>query len=321
MKRLIVILGALVFVSFAMKGKEKHRVVGDAYNAVYETTDGRLDGAYVSYYKNGQKKAEGNFENNYRKGTWKMWDTAGTLRVERDYENPFVFKSVKPPVANKKYAQQASNQPYALHYSKDGYMEYFKLEEKMVVWSKRLWRTITAKNNPLLFDDNLFFNILYKNLIAGKITPYDTNDEEFQQALAVSKIDTSSFKVIGYKIKEDCFFDNVRYVSETRIIGFCPVVVTKQKQDTVNLCWFYFPEMRKCLAQEPLKQSNLPTYIKTYDDLFFFRYFYGQIYKESNVWDRPISTYTSGNEIEKEAERIEITMIETEHDFWMAYAK
>ena len=321
MKRLIVILGALVFVSFAMKGKEKHRVVGDAYNAVYETTDGRLNGAYVSYYKNGQKKAEGNFENNYRKGTWKMWDTAGTLRVERNYENPFVFKNVMPSDANKIYWQKPANPPYALQYNKEGYIDHFVWEEKMVVWSKRLWRTISPAENPILFEGNHFFNILYKNMLEGKITPYEGSDDEFVHPMAVSKIDTSSFKIIGYRLKEDCIFDNVRYVSETRIIGFCPVVVTKQKQDTVNLCWLYLPEMRKCLAQEPLKQSNLPTYIKTYDDLFFFRYFYGQIYKESNVWDRPISSYTSGNDIEKEAERIEITLIETEHDFWMAYAK
>ncbi len=316
MKRLIVIFMSIVFVSFAMKGKEKHKVVVRDLKIVYETTDGKLDGAYVSYYKNGQKKAEGNFENNYRKGTWKMWDTTGTIRVERDYENPFVFKGLMPKVASKQPMP-----PYTLQYNKEGYIDNFFVEEKMVVWSKQLWRFVGVQENPLLFEKNRLFDILYKNMVGGLITPYDANDEEFQHPMPTSKIDTSSFQVIGYKIKEDCFFDNVRYVSESRIIGICPVGVTKQKQDTVNVSWLYFPEIRKCLAQERIIAKGLPSYINTYDDLFFFRYFYGQIYKESNVWDRPISSYKSGNDIEKEAENIEINMIETEHDFWMHFAK
>ena len=85
--------------------------------------------------------------------------------------------------------------------------------------------------------------------------------------------------------------------------------------------WVYFPQIRKYLAQEKIQQTGIPAKIKTFDDLFFYRYFYGQIYKESNVYDRPISVYKTGTEIEKEAERIEISLIESEHDIWISFTE
>ena len=85
--------------------------------------------------------------------------------------------------------------------------------------------------------------------------------------------------------------------------------------------WVYFPQIRKYLAQEKIRQTGLPTKIKTLDDLFFYRCFYGQIYKESNVYDKPITAYSIGKEIDKEAERIEISLIESEHDIWLRFTK
>ncbi|MFM2224829.1 MAG: hypothetical protein RJA07_1031 [Bacteroidota bacterium] len=83
--------------------------------------------------------------------------------------------------------------------------------------------------------------------------------------------------------------------------------------------WVYFPQIRKNLAQ--IKIKTLFTSIKTLDDIFFFRDFYGQIYKEANISDKQISDYKTGIEILKEAERIEIGIIEEEHDLWLASAK
>ena len=79
--------------------------------------------------------------------------------------------------------------------------------------------------------------------------------------------------------------------------------------------WFYYPELRKHLAEVSLSDKNLPNNIQHLEDLFFFRYFYGQISKESNVYDRSISDYAPKT-ITEEALRIEMELVDSEHKFW-----
>ena len=319
MKRAYILLIAIVFLSFSNE-KQKHQYDYGKIKCTYETSQGRIDGDYVSYYKNGQKKAEGKFGNNYRSGLWTVWDSTGRIRMQRQYENPFTFKRIIPAVTDNKLVSLLNVPRYDLKYNSEGFIDYFKLEERMAVVTKRLWRTITPAQNPLLFENNRLFRCLNKNILNKNITVYDTKSDEFLNKLS-SNIDTSSVKVIGYKIKEDWFFDNERLVSESRILGLCPVVVNKQTKDTLDFYWAYFPEIRKYLSKEKISSSDLPTYIKTLDDLFFYRFFSSQIYKESNVHDRTIASYKKGKEIEKEAERIEIGVIESEHDLWISFTK
>lgn len=317
MKRALLILLPFIFLSFIGGDKVKHSFESQSIKCYYETTQGRIEGNYSSYYTNGKKKAEGKFENNYRIGKWTVWDSTGRVRMQRDYSDAFTFKRLLPAVPKDKVIDLLNVPQYSIKYNKDGFIEYFKLRERAVLWAKRIWRFVTPNDNKILFEKDKLFSILNKNIFNKNITPYQVTDDEFRNELLVTGIDTSSIKLIGYKIKEDCFFDNERLVSESRIIGICPVVVNKVKQDTVDLYWVYFPQIRKYLAQEKIQQTGLPAQIKTFDDLFFYRYFYGQIYKESNVYDRPISTYKTDKEIEKEAERIEISLIESEHDIWI----
>lgn len=318
MKKTLLIILPFIFLSFIGGDKMKRSFETKNIKCSYETTEGRIDGNYVSYYNNGKKKSEGKFENNYRIGKWTVWDSTGRIRMQRDYSDAFTFKRLLPEVPKDKVIELLNVPQYSLQHNKDGFIEYFELRERAVLWANRIWRFVAPNENSILFEKDKLFSILNKNIFNKNITPYQVTDDEFRNELLVTGIDTSSIKLIGYKIKEDCFFDNERLVSESRIIGICPVVVNKIKQDTVDLYWVYFPQIRKYLAQEKIQQTGLPVQIKTFDDLFFYRYFYGQVYKESNVYDRPISTYKTGKEIEKEAERIEISLIESEHDIWIS---
>jgi len=47
--------------------------------------DGARNGLSVTYFRNGQKESEGNFEDNVRKGTWKYFYSNGTQRQEVQY--------------------------------------------------------------------------------------------------------------------------------------------------------------------------------------------------------------------------------------------
>jgi hypothetical protein len=316
MKKTLFIALSVALFSFNEPQNQKHLYEDDSIKCAYETKQGRLDGLYSSYYKTGQKKAEGKFENNYRIGKWTVWDSTGRIRMQRSYSDPFTFKRLIPKVATNNAIDLLGAPEYSIKYNNDGFIEYFYLRERAVVWAKRIWRFATPKNNPLIFDEYKLFSILNKN-----ITPYQNIDTELKSELLPTNIDTSSVRLIGYKIDEDFFFDNERLVSETRIIAICPVVVNRNTKDTIDLYWINYHDIRKYLAQEKINQVGLPTKIKTLDDLFFYRYFYGQIYKEANIYDKPIATYKKENEVDKEAERIELNLIESEHDIWIRFTK
>jgi hypothetical protein len=320
MKKIFFIILSLALLSFNESQSQKHLYEDDFIKCSYETSQGRISGQYISYYKTGQKKSEGKFENNYRIGKWTVWDSTGRIRMQREYSDPFTFKRLIPEIPKEKTIELLNTTRYSIKNNQDGFIEYFYLKERMVEWSKKIWRTVSPKENPVLFDNNKLFDILNKNILSKNITAYSTKDDKFTKEFSFNT-DISSIKLICFKIKEDCFFDNERLVSESRIIGLCPIAVNTVTRDTVDLYWVYFPQIRKYLAQEKIQQTGLPTKIRTFDDLFFYRYFCGQIYKESNVYDRPIATYTTGKEIDKEAERIELSLIESEHDIWIRFTK
>lgn len=322
MKKLIFLIIPILILSFTYKSGTPH-VYEDAYiKCSYETYNGMLNGNYNSYYKNGQKKSEGVFENNYRKGTWTVWDSTGRLRMQRVYSDPFTFKQVIPKVSTDAPIKLLNVSPYKINYNKNNYIELFPLEERSVACAKRIWRQIEIRDNPILFSKEVK-NVITKSLSTLKDSILLFQEDEFLK-ISNNNYDSSNYEIIAYKIKEDCFFDIDRMVSESRIIGICPVIQEKKKaeiRETKELGWIYFPQIRKVLAKEKLNNSSIPSNIKTLDDLFFFRYFHGQIYMESNVYERPISSYAKGKEIEIEAERIELSLIESEHDIWIGFTE
>lgn len=47
-----------------------------------------IGGSYSVWYKNGQKKMEGNINNDKKVGLWREWDEKGNLIEEIDYGTP-----------------------------------------------------------------------------------------------------------------------------------------------------------------------------------------------------------------------------------------
>lgn len=320
MKNLLTIV--LCHIIFALSGQsvQKQSYKDRTIKCSYETSSGRIHGPYVSYYKNGQKRAEGKFENNYRAGKWTVWDSTGRIRMQRDYTDPFTFRRIVPQAPQEGPALLFMEPRYKISYNAEGFVDCFKLQERMVVWEKRIWRQIWRDENPLLFNENALFNVLAENINSGAIQAFHPKYDDFRTELD-TKVSVSDYEIIAYKIVEDSFFDNERLVSETRIIGICPVAVNKLNRDTADLFWVYFPAVRKYIAHKNVTGKEVPAKVKTLDDLFFYRCFYGKITKEANMKDKAISEYAKGIEADKEAERIEISIIEAEHDIWLQFTK
>ncbi|MCW9041552.1 MAG: hypothetical protein OQJ69_02950 [Flavobacteriales bacterium] len=311
----------LLIITLTLSGQNKERIYEDSNKKItYHITQGRFNGNYTSYYKNGNKKAEGNFENNLRIGKWTVWDTLGNIRMERVYSDPFTFERIVPKVPDDKPIELLNIPRYKIKYNKNGYIAYAYVKESDVHYHRRIWRYISPKENPILFEKDLLFKLLTKLILDSNIIAYSTKDDEFREAF-MPKIDTSALKVIGFKLKEDFFFDMNRVVSESRIMGVCPIVVNQTTKDTIDAYWVFYPETRKYLSQVKMESDSTPQKIKTLDDLFFYRYFYGRIIKQSTVYDRYLKDYLTGEKLLKEAERIELYLIEQEHNIWINLTK
>ena len=300
-------------------GQQMRRYQDSTIRCIYEVNNGRFHGSYISYYNNGIKKAEGRFDNNNRVGKWSVWDSTGVLRMKRNYENPFVFERLVPPVPKDKLVKLLNKPRYRPVKGADGVNIYSNLYENYVFTSKRLWRKLKPDNNAVLFKNQRLINILYENIENDSISAYSTKGDQFKIKLDDVKIDRINNKVIAYRIKEDWFFDRDRMISETRIIGICPIVFNQESKDTLELFWIYYPQLRQVLAREKVKVKS--TNINTLEDVFFYRHFTSTITKESNVYDRELGDYCKRDEIEKEAERIEISILELEHKIWLSFTR
>jgi hypothetical protein len=323
------ILVSLFFSNAIAMGRVKHTFSNGMDTVVYETQNGLFDGMYNSFYKNGNKKSVGQFSNNMRVGLWTVYDSLGNKKMQRNYKNNFEYEQIFPTLP-KEGPIKVLSQSYKLNYNKNGFIDYFYLDQRAIVVFKKIWREIGVENNPNIFSGNKLFHLLVDSLIAKKYTAYEDGGFDFKDTISKQNlarlIDTANYDVVGYDIMEDWFFDNDRMLSETRILGIRPVIrdrKTMEKQDvyTYHLGWFRFYQIRNGIAKIKLEDKTCPKNIRTLDDLFFFRYFEGSIRKESIFYDEKISDFIQKRDLGKGSEGIAISLIEMEHDIWIKFSK
>lgn len=323
----IVVFVALLCWSFVDEDPHhQYSWTGKDYRVETTLLHGMYDGSYTSWYTNGQKRAAGEFKNNMRTGTWTVWDSTGKMRVQRAYKNSFEYTQIFPALPDGP-AKLFGNPQCEWKYNAKGFIEYPYVWERAVMISKRVWREIPKEDWSPLFNDDRFWWIVRDAVMSGKVNLYA--DDEFRvkyvppmlQPLNSDSAVTDS--IVGYKIKEDWYYNSDLMLGEAVIIGICPVATNRGSGDHFNkdLGWIYFPQLRDELAKEKISAPGLPDYIHTFDDLFFFRYFHGNIYKESNVYDRELKEYAGGLYLKQEQDRIEYSLIELEHDQWLRFAQ
>ncbi len=200
-------------------------------------------------------------------------------------------------------------------------------------------------------DRKSLIDILLDGVLEGTLTAYDASvDDEFTKQLTLQEIqksiaghldsakiaipdppyekDTVELKgklkkddIVNYRIKEDWFFDKQRSVMDVRIIGICPVRLSRDESGNLKegfspLFWIYFPAARQVFAQNEVFNNHNDAERRTWDDIFFKRMFTSYITKESNVYNRSIRDYRLGLDQLIEADAIHRDMINLEHDMW-----
>jgi hypothetical protein len=291
--------------------------------SVYTLDNGQLNGLYTAYFANGVKKAEGQFLHNRRVGEWMVWDSTGEKVHQRRYENNGYDFTVSHP---KPKEGDALTKSYAtLTRDTNGLVALSNPSEKDIIHSIVNWRIVTDKEqNPALLADNTFYNALIQSALDAKIRIYSSENDKFKARMLPDelrrKLDSMDVELVGFRIKEMRYFTGKQQVSQTHITGLAPIVRSKklgEKDGEKLLFWLYVPRARKELAQMPLPNLGFPADVKTYDDLFFNRYFSSVIIKTSNRYDRSLKDYLSEADAYKAAQEIEMDNIDLEHNLWV----
>ena len=241
-------------------------------------------------------------------------------------------------------------------------MTYAYLREADAMWAKRVWRVIDLNekiNLPLKYplhnatdDRKSLIDVLLASIQNGELQAYSYLDDQFTLPINYKEIevrggarmdsitisypdppyiehdtlvyrDFSPDNVIGYRVKEDWFFDKQRSEMDVRIIGIAPLIYDRDESGTIRegnikkpLFWIYYPQARALLKNAPAFNRENDAARLTFDDIFQKRMFGSYIYKESNVYDRLISDYRNGLQALIESEKIKEEIINFEHEMW-----
>ncbi len=128
--------------------------------------------------------------------------------------------------------------------------------------------------------------------------------------------------IVQYFLKEDWFFEKQRSVMDVRIIAIAPVIessdIASGKFTYKALFWVYYPAIRNYLSQFYCYNPYNDSEWRTYDEIFHKRLFGSFTFMESNVYNRSIAAYLSGQGMEQllESERIKDDIFKFEHDMW-----
>ena len=201
-------------------------------------------------------------------------------------------------------------------------------------------------------DRMSLIDLLLNGIANEGVTAYNTDDDRFTQPMSRTQIDNvfdavekpqtytdengdeqtvmikgeiTSSEVKQYWLKEDWFFDRKHSTMNVRILGICPIrFYIKDSDDGEDAearktmaFWIYFPEVRRILADHEVFNNNNDAERRTFDDVFFKRYFHSFIVKVSNVYDdRGIQEYSLGIQSLLEAEALKKQITDYEQDLW-----
>lgn len=293
MKIILLLLSGIVLISFAPSTK-LCSINLEKYTVSYTKEKGRYSGEYKSNYTStGKTRATGTLLNGKRVGEWIVYDSIENILVKRNYLNKDTFHPKLKANEDLEYITQ-------------------KGAPLTTLYSKRLWRILPRQNNEALFNGSLLAGSLLKMASNNQIKTYSPVSDELEYFLSYDSLRYVYKEVVAFKIKEDNYYNKYTQLMETKIIAICPVIKIKEKY--IDLAWFYFPEYISQLQEYKENPSNTKI-IKLLEE----RDFHSYIIKESNKSDLPLTAYAlNENEtIESLQERIEIELIEKEHDLWI----
>lgn len=304
----------LIFVSAPLfLSAQKYEGFIDDKLISFEVKNNQLDGAYTSYIKTFDYKREilywpcvtGSFSKGQRVGKWSLYDEKGNLIFERNYNDLFDFDQVIPKLPDNDAIELLSKPVYEVVKDTNNYYVYYPLKEREVVLINRAWRELLPESNPELVNQDIF-NQLFEKLSSGELKAYV--QDQFMDTIPKARFDEmKNLELVSFRIKEDFVIDVTRQLSETRIIGLCPVVQIGNEAP-FELGWLYYPQLRNLLSMQKIKTDNPK--IENLEDLIFYRQINGEVYQDTHIHSN-ISEYAQIHPA-----LYDCMLFELEHEFW-----
>jgi gliding motility associated protien GldN len=177
-----------------------------------------------------------------------------------------------------------------------------------------------ANPNGDMFTVPMTYTQLMSHMVDTALV--DKLDKDGNKIGSVKQLnDFSTDKVVGYRIKEDVYYDKQRAKVETRIVGLAPLITLKLSNgDTVGtqpVCWLKYKQCREIFAKMDVSDADKNLYDVSMDDMFLQRQFNAVIVEESNPKGNRIKDYMKTPEDQaKEAARIERKLADYKNNIW-----
>ena len=179
-------------------------------------------------------------------------------------------------------------------------------------------------NNDNEFESTITVNDAYQKLGAEPVDSTVSVDPETGESVTKFVYDVKSLPTDLVKkvmVKEVWFFDSRYSALKCKILGLCPIVLAMNEDgtrlDQKLLFWVYYPAAERFLAKQEAYSFSNDAMRSSLHDRLQARQFGSYIYKESNVYNnRIITSYAKGMASNIEAQRIENSIFQKEHDMW-----
>lgn len=212
-------------------------------------------------YLNGSNQSDGlltgEYVQNQKVGSWKLYDKAHNLLMERNYDNNFEY-SIKGVTADQ----------LKLKKNKKDFYIYNDIKEENVGASLRVWKVISNR----LLEANPETKMALMNMDLNGIKSYLTDN--LRKETKETNFDIRVDKIL---IMGDWFYNTKLQLSEYRVLAISLVA----KNSKGEAPWYYYPDIRERLHEFGVHGNN--PMIMNLDDLFFFGEYPSEIYKVESV--------------------------------------
>lgn len=224
-----------------------------------------------------------------------------------------------------------------------------QLQERDVLWEKRIWREIELgelQNQHFANENRPLIELLTWALEDKKLSVYNedfSSRMDYEEAMGyvyqtdtffvmdldggcmgdnweVVKTRINPKDVTRFRIKEVAYVDKKDGQLKTQILGIAPIRNIYDDNGNflmaIPMFWFHFDELRPILGQEQAPNRFQDAGQLSWADVFEARQFSSYITKESNMRDLRLQDLYSGTDRLLQAEKIKDKMANYEHDLY-----
>jgi len=185
----------------------------------------------------------------------------------------------------------------------------------------------TSGNTPLRAyktDDDRFSNKFTPEEVSNIGARTDSieiiDPGTYEKKLKVTRSQVNPSDVKRYRLKEIWYFDKQYSVLKVRVLGIAPMISVNDEAGNFQyervMYWVRYPDCREYLARQRAFIDGNDSNPMSWEDIFETRRFSSYIFMESNVYNRRLQAYMSGNDVLLEGEKIKSEIFNYEHDLW-----